>query len=69
MDLEVLVGTVAKEFRATGAEVREAGHKLLSRQGGCLVEVNLLHVLSKDTRMAKAPIPSIACKRRTYKDG
>jgi hypothetical protein len=39
MHLEVLVGAVAKELRAAGAEVGEAGDILLGRKGSCLVKI------------------------------
>ena len=45
MDLEVLVGAVAKELRAARPEVGEPGDVLLGRQGGCLVQVDHRHVL------------------------
>src|SRR5262249_25268243 len=45
MDLEVLVGAVAKELRAARPEVGEPGDVLSRRQGGCLVHVDRPHVL------------------------
>ena len=45
MDLEVLVGAVAKELRAARPEVGEPGYVLFRRPGGCLVHVDRRHVL------------------------
>ena len=46
MHLEVRVGAVAKEPRASRPEVGEPGDVLLGRRGGCLVEVDRGHACS-----------------------
>ena len=45
MHLEVLVGTIAKELRASRSEIGEPFDVLLGRQRGSLMEVNRGHVL------------------------
>ncbi len=46
MHLHVIVGAVAEELRAPGAEVCQPGDVLLGGQGGCVVEVNGRHACS-----------------------
>src|SRR4029079_8210658 len=46
MDLEVIVGAVAKKLRAAGPEVGEPGDVLLRRRGSCLVQVDRGHAFS-----------------------
>jgi hypothetical protein len=44
MHLEILVGGIAEEFGAAGAEIGEAGDILLWRQGGCSMEMDRGHL-------------------------
>src|SRR5215510_14160096 len=46
MDLQILIGAVAKELCAAGPEIGEPGDELFGRRGGCLFEVNRGHVHS-----------------------
>ena len=52
MDFEVLVGTVAKKFRATGPEVGKPSDVLLRRGSSCLVHMDCGHALLRLLRKA-----------------
>ena len=55
MHLEVLVGAVAEELRATRPEIGEAGDELLGRRGGRLVQIDRGTCLSSfsDLRLSR----------------
>jgi hypothetical protein len=52
MDLEVIVGAVAKKLRTPRPEVGEPGDVQLGRQGGCLKKVDRGHACSLLNSMA-----------------
>src|SRR5581483_1604666 len=55
VDLEVVVGAVAEDLRATGAEVGEPGDELLWRERRRLVEVKRGHACSFRTMLPQSP--------------
>src|ERR1700722_6956009 len=60
--LEVLVGAVAKELRATGPEVGKPCDVLLGRRGGWLVEVNRGHLRAPYLVLLDAELSISMCR-------